>query len=74
MSDDKKKVFQMVRGGESPDEFKDALQGMRDQFTDMVEFFKIDAQYKKAKYDAFVEEGFTPEQALFLTKGALIEQ
>lgn len=34
-----------------------------------IETLKIIAQLTRARYEALIESGFTPEQALFLCKG-----
>lgn len=42
------------------------------EFADLLkENAKINAGITKAKYDALVSEGFTPQQAIELCKGAL---
>ena len=42
----------------------DVISGMAEQ----EELIKIRAKMKRVEYDAYVEEGFTPEQALTLCK------
>ncbi len=47
-----------------PDEMKAVIEVVRRGMEDQIELFKLGAQMRKAKYDAHIEEGFTPEQAL----------
>lgn len=73
MSDDTKdkggKLISLSGAGE-PDVFADTLRNMRRNMTNILEYKRIDAQIKRAAYLALIKEGFTPEQALELTKGA----
>ena len=47
---------------------REALENMRDVADIIKENWKISAGIMKAKYDALVAEGFTPQQALDLCK------
>jgi|WetSurMetagenome_2_1015567.scaffolds.fasta_scaffold157280_4 hypothetical protein len=55
-------------GGGNVDEFKVAIRSMIMQLDTTIEYFQILAKLYKAKYDALVAEGFTPAQALELSK------
>lgn len=46
----------------------EAIKLARELFDYKVELFIQQAKESKAEYDAFVDAGFTPEQALFLVK------
>ena len=48
--------------------FKDALTTMRKTMALQLEFQKIQAKILRSKYEAYVAEGFTKDQALFLCK------
>ena len=50
-------------------EFSKALRILKLNIDEHLEFAKIKAQIKKAQYDAYVDNGFSPEQALELCKG-----
>ena len=45
-----------------------AIKDARDSFLLRTELFAVIAAETKAKYDAYLAHGFTPEQALFLCK------
>lgn len=62
-----------IKGDNKPNEFQEALRNMKDLMSDTIEFLVIDAQLKKAKYDALRNEGFQPHQALELCKGPVIQ-
>lgn len=53
-----------------PDEFAAAIEGMRRNLDNFVEHAKLTAKIKRAYFNALVAEGFTPEQALELTKAS----
>jgi len=46
----------------------EVVKKMANEFKDMLEFYKLDAKLKRSQYSAYLEEGFTDEQALFLIK------
>lgn len=54
-----------------PDEFAAAIEGMRRNLDNFIEHAKLTAAIKRAYFDALVKEGFTPEQALELTKASV---
>lgn len=45
-----------------------AVEQLRRNLPHLVEYHKLDAKMKKAKYDALVAEGFHPVQALELCR------
>lgn len=45
-----------------------AIQTMKDQLPMILESIEIHAQLTRAKFDGLVKQGFTPEQALELSK------
>lgn len=54
-----------------PDEFAAAIEGMRRNLDNFIAHAKLTAAIKRAYFDALVKEGFTPEQALELTKASV---
>lgn len=50
-------------------ELAELIRQARDEFMMRTELFAVVAAESKAKYDAFVAVGFSPEQALRLTMG-----
>lgn len=54
-----------------PDEFAAAIEGIRRNLDNLIEHAKLIAAIKRAYFDALVKEGFTPEQALELTKASV---
>lgn len=55
----------------SKDELKGALEVLKRGMSDQIEGINLMAKLRKAKYDAHIKEGFTPEQALEICKGDL---
>lgn len=53
----------------TPNDFRAAIEKIKRHLDDHLEFIKLDAQLKRAKYDAYVEVGFKPEEALLLIRG-----
>lgn len=54
-----------------PPDVKKIIEGltkMQEMFSVMVQVYAHQARDTKAKYDAYVKVGFTPEQALLLIK------
>lgn len=47
-----------------------ALQTQADRWPMLLELYAADAKEKKAKFDAYVEAGFSSDQALYLVKGS----
>lgn len=45
---------------------------MRRNLPAMLEMLAIDAQMRRAKYNALIKEGFSDQQALELCKGTLL--
>lgn len=52
----------------SPDEMRGQLETLRRNLPTILEFHVIDARIKRAKYDAYMAEGFDEKQALELCK------
>lgn len=48
---------------------KQSLNDLKETFDVLIEYNQISAKIIKSKYDAFINEGFTPDQALVLCKG-----
>jgi len=55
-----------INGGGKVNKIRTATNELRDLLPDMIEQSKVLALMKKAKYDAFIEVGFTPDQAMQL--------
>lgn len=53
----------------TPNDFRAAIEKVRRHLEDHLEFIKLDAQLRRAKYDAYIEVGFKPEEALLLVRG-----
>lgn len=51
-------------------EFKDAIEQIKNNLKTHIDFITIDAQLRRVKYNQLVKEGFTPEQAIELCKGS----
>ncbi len=54
------------------DEMKAAIAQLKRNLPELVEHAKLIAEVKRAAYLAYVEQGFTEEQALELTKGSIM--
>ncbi|MGJ8685837.1 MAG: hypothetical protein ACSHWQ_00050 [Spongiibacteraceae bacterium] len=54
------------------DKFAQTVAEMRDKMPSYLEFVELDAKIRRAKYKALIAEGFTPDQALELTKDKII--
>jgi hypothetical protein len=65
MSDKNKKDLSSILFSQ---DFQDAVIRMRLMMEPQIEYLKLKAKLQKAKYDALIENGFTPEQALELCK------
>ncbi len=65
---DKDNLLQLVN--KDFDERKKILADLKQNLPIIIESFALTAQITKAKYDAFVLQGFTEEQALNLCKGS----
>lgn len=53
----------------APNDFRATIEQIKRHFDDHLEFIKLDAKLRHAKYQAFVDAGFSPEQALLLVRG-----
>jgi hypothetical protein len=53
------------------DELKAALETLKRDLPTFLEYQAVIAKIKRAQYDALIEAGFSPEQALELCKGSL---
>ena len=63
-----RKVISLVPG--KPDTLSSAIAEMRDRMPGVIEYNRIIARVQRQAYLAYIEEGFTPKQALELCKGA----
>lgn len=61
----------MLPGGGKPNELKEAIKQLRSTMPELIEHMKLMAELTKAKYDALIEQGFLPEQAIELSKNPL---
>lgn len=70
MSDSDKPAFSIrVESGDVEDprtQLRNAVKQLRETLADQIEFHKMIAKITKIRYDAYINEGFNPEQALFL--------
>ena len=57
-----------INGGGVPDKVRDELRYLQANMQVVLEYQAIVAQITRAKYDAFITQGFTQEQALELCK------
>lgn len=48
------------------DEFRAALEMMKREMSNYIEYQKLIAKIQREKYNACIEEGFKPEEALLL--------
>lgn len=53
----------------TPNEFRAAIENVKRNMSDHLEFIQLDAQLRRAKYDAYIKVGFKPEEALLLVRG-----
>lgn len=60
--------FRVVKGGQNASELKKAVELLREGKEHLNEYLRIMAELHKAKYDALISEGFTPQEALVLCK------
>lgn len=65
------KKLTMLTGGGKPNELKEAIKQLRSTMPELIEHMKLIAELSRAKYDALIEQEFTPEQALELSKNPL---
>lgn len=56
----------------APDELKGSIEKLRRILPDLIEHTKLVAKVKRAAYAAYIEEGFTPQEALELCKGSVM--
>lgn len=73
MSDEKSEekvldVPKLVQLPEKPSEFAIAAEKLKRELNMMIEASSNIARIKKAQYDAFLDAGFTPQQAMELIK------
>jgi hypothetical protein len=50
-------------------DFAQALKTQADRWPILLELYAADAKEKKAKFDAYIDAGFTADQAIALVKG-----
>ncbi len=53
------------------DDLVGALEALKRQLPDLLQYMPFIAKLKKAQFDAYIEEGFTPDQALKLIRPGL---
>jgi len=58
-------------GGGKPDAMKQAVRELKSALPEFIQYQLLIAEITKAKYDALLKQGFTPEQALELSKNPL---
>jgi len=66
-SDNKDPKLVALPGGGNPD----AMRLLRENLESVIEYQEIKAQIQRAKYNALTEEGFTPDQAIELSKDVM---
>ena len=66
MADDNRVVSIATAG--KPDELAAAVAELRARLPGRIEYQRIMAKLQRAAYDAYIEQGFTPKQALELVK------
>ena len=52
----------------APDKMTEAVESMKRNLPDLIEYHKACAEIRRKAYQAHIAEGFTPEQALELVK------
>lgn len=52
-------------------EMREGIEGMNRNLPAFLEYAVVTAKIRKASYDAHIEQGFTPEQALELCQSSL---
>lgn len=57
-----------IEGGRHPDKFREELRKLQASLDVVLKSQRYVAQVTRAKYDALIEQGFTPAQALELCK------
>ena len=60
-----------ITGGGQKDGMADAVRTLKKDKKNLIEYVRLVAELEKAKYDALIEQGFTPEQAIILAKNPM---
>jgi len=60
--------MKVINGAGNKDEMKETLRAMRETMPTYLEYLTLTAKMTRAKYDAMIVEGFTPKEALELSK------
>lgn len=68
MSEDDFKILNFSK----PDEMKAALSQLERNLPTLKQYAKMVAEYRYTQFREYLEQGFTPEQALELTKDSLV--
>lgn len=63
-----KNKIKLITGNGNKNDFREAIRMMKEQMHDQLEFYKLTAKLHRAKYLALIDEGFTPAEALELSK------
>ena len=60
---------QILPGGAKPDELRELLRKLKEEMPVQLEITAELAKLTRAKYEAYVNAGFTEQQALYLCQG-----
>ena len=71
MNDNIKLVDLPTEASENLKKMKQEVRNLNEMLEDIIEYNNSLAKIIRAKYDAFIKEGFAPEQALILCKGII---
>lgn len=69
MNDNIKLVDMPINASENLKRMRQEVRNLNEILEDIIDYNNVLAKIIKAKYNAFIAEGFTSEQALILCKG-----